>query len=64
MSTQSPRCRVHRPYRNRRGSSVKVRQGRARRVALGKLAGVTRHVPIMCLLSNGRAADRFSIPRC
>jgi len=37
--------------------------GRKRPVSFAALGRPAGHVPIMCVLSNGRAADRISVPK-
>jgi hypothetical protein len=64
MSTQSRRSRARLHYRNRRRlRSRVVLMGRKRPVSFAALGRPAGHVPIMCVLSNGRAADRISVPK-
>lgn len=63
MSTHPIRGHARRHYRNRRRASIAVLRGRGWAALPNKLGVSAHHVPLMCMLSNGRAADRISLPR-
>ncbi len=63
MSTQFRRNRARLHHRNRRRSASIALLGRKRPVSFSALARPAGRVPIMCVLSNGRAADRISVPK-
>ena len=62
MSTRIHRGRARLDL-NRRSFALVVLRGRGRPVRPGRRIERIGHVPLMCLLFNGRAADRISVPK-
>jgi hypothetical protein len=63
MCTHPSRGPARRHYRNRRRASIVVLHGREWTAHSTKLGEPLHYVPLMCMLSNGRAADRISVPK-
>ncbi|RDV00303.1 hypothetical protein [Trinickia dinghuensis] len=62
MSTKAQRGSA-RHYRSRRRAPFAVLHGRGRPDSLTRRITPVAHIPLMCMLCNGRAADRISLPK-
>ncbi|WP_440567300.1 hypothetical protein [Trinickia sp.] len=63
MCTHSSRSHARRHYRNRRRTSSAILRARGWMALSAKLGEPLHYVPLICMLSNGRAADRISVPK-